>query len=71
MITPFVKAVTISPDAIELFLQLTNIAEKAHHHDIPRHEILEELALLPREQINLVNEQLRLFKDELKVVADA
>lgn len=62
------KTIEIPRSAVELLIQLSDAAEMAHHSTIARHDIIEKLIDVNREQLNCMNETFRAWRDELKNV---
>lgn len=61
---------TISDEAAQLFVQLTEIAELVHHTNLDRVEIINRLALLDRRTINTCHEQLITMRQPAKILTD-
>lgn len=61
---------TITDEAAELFVKLTEIAELVHHINFDRTDIIEKLAALDRRTINTCHEQLLTMRIPAKIITD-
>lgn len=62
------KTIDVSPEGIDFLIRITDIMEELHHHNFSRTDIIEKLAAFDRADVNLLNEKLRQWRDELKTV---
>jgi hypothetical protein len=60
------KQIEIPDSAIELLIKLTDAAEMAHNSTVSRHDLIDKLLSIDREQVNCMNEKFREWRDELK-----
>lgn len=59
---------TLSKEAVELFIKLTEVAEMIHHQQISRAEIYERMAAMDRELVNTCHEDLLQIREAHKEV---
>jgi transposase-like protein len=60
------KQIQIPDSAIEQLIKLTDAAEMAHNSTVSRHDLIDKLLSIDREQVNCMNEKFREWRDELK-----